>query len=269
MSKTIAITGACSGLGLEFVKQYIALGNKVIAIDMNGGELVRLEQEYPDNFKGKKADLLAIEDYSEFITSFLAEFGPIDLFINNAGIVKVGAFDSVDEADFDRVMKLNFSVMAKFTHYLIGHMEERGSGSIMNVASVAGHVPCPFTASYSASKFAIVGLTKSLQIELEYRKSPVQLQLVSPGFVKTSLHKNQDLGVFAAGFEKMAESASKCVSEVIKKQEKGDDFIAPTLNGTLMLKIDWLSPKISKFMSRVISSKNYKQMLGLEKIDKL
>ena len=253
--KLIVITGAASGVGRELALKLISKGNTIVGIDLNENELKSLHTKYKDQFIVYTQDLTQIQDYTTFLNKIQESWGKVDYWFNNAGIVHVGDFDKISDQQFDQVMKINFEVMAKFCQHLVPIMEQNGSGVIVNISSVAGHAPCPYVSSYTASKFAISGYTQTLQLELDFRKSPVKLILASPGFFESNLHDGSSFGKLKSLLDKVSSTAEKVAKEIIKGVENLEPFICPTFHGKALMKINKFAPGLNKLFGKVVLSK--------------
>lgn len=174
---TIMITGASSGYGLEIARHFLARGWNVIAT-----------MRRPDPAILPPADNLRILPLDvtrdDSIAAAIAEAGPIDALVNNAGIGVVGAFEATPMAHVRKVFDTNtFGVMA-MCQAVIPQMRERGSGAIVNVTSSVTLAAMPFAAAYTASKQAIEGFTGSLAQELGH--FGIRVKLVEPGYGPTT-----------------------------------------------------------------------------------
>lgn len=183
------VTGAGSGMGRATSLKLAEQGMKLVLVDFNqktGEETLALIQENGGEGVFVQADVSQSADVQNYVNQALEAFGRIDVFFNNAGIIqKPCLLENVDEAQFDRVMSVNLKGVFLGLKYVIPVMVKQGSGSIINTASTAGLKSEHSMSAYSASKHAVVGLTKSAAIE--YAKTGVRVNAVCPGGVTTSL----------------------------------------------------------------------------------
>ena len=141
------------------------------------------------------------------------------------------AFQNETQKQFDRVMKINFDAPMRSDEKAYPDNGGEGKGIIVNISSVAGLISAPILSSYCVSKFAFVGLSESVQQELELKKSPVKLILVCPGFIKTELIKlGQEQG-FPEHLKPFLSNSDRAVKKIIAGIEKNESFIDPTMNG--------------------------------------
>lgn len=171
--KTVLITGCSSGYGLETARHFHAHGWNVIATMRTPREDVLPQSD--------RLRILALDvTKPESIAAAIEASGPIDVFVNNAGIGVVGAFEATPMATTRAVFETNtFGVMA-MTQAVLPQFRARRSGVIVNVTSSTTLAPMPLAAMYTASKMAIEGFTASLALELEFFN--VQVKLVEPGY---------------------------------------------------------------------------------------
>jgi short-subunit dehydrogenase len=263
-NKVWVITGAGSGIGLEMCKFIAAQDGIVCAIDIDLAALDRLKLESQrDGW-----DLLAIEgnvcnveQMNQAIQSIKSKFGRVDGWINNAGIQRIGAFSETSKESFAQVFDVNCTSLIHLTGQLVSLMEHQGHGSILNMASVAGHVPAPFMTAYVASKHAVVGFTKALNAELLLLKSPVMLAFASPGFVKTPIVKAGMQEGFPDWLAWMLSKPEDCAASILKKLARGDREIYPTWSGRAMRWSYGIAPDSTVGSSRALLADSFKDFL--------
>ena len=184
--RTILITGGTRGLGLELARQAGLAGARVAICGRDSDTLARARE----NLSGTHTPVLALacdvtdrRQVTELIRSVQAGLGPIDVLINNAGTVDVGPVDAMTAADFEREMATHFWGPLNVILAVLPHMRSRGEGRIVNIASIGGKVSVPHLVPYSASKFALVGLSEGLRAEL--RAAGILVTTVCPGLMRT------------------------------------------------------------------------------------
>ena len=188
-NKIAVITGAGSGIGRASSLKLASNGATVVLVDFNketGEETLMLVKEQGGEGIFVQADVSKSEDVQNYVNKAVETYGRIDIFFNNAGIIqKFAPFTTVEESEFDRIMDINVKGVFLGLKYVIKVMENQGSGSIINTASTAGIRPEHSVAVYSASKHAVIGLTKGAA--LEYAKKGIRINALCPGGVQTAL----------------------------------------------------------------------------------
>jgi NAD(P)-dependent dehydrogenase (short-subunit alcohol dehydrogenase family) len=192
MKQTVFITGASSGFGRETVKLFHQKGWNVVAT-----------MRSPDGaFSGLDGVLVTRLDVTDkaSIASAVAiaveRFGGIDVLVNNAGYGTLGALEAAPDAVIRGQFEVNFFGLIDVTKAVLPGMRARKSGVIVNVSSVGGRVTFPFCTLYHATKFAVEGLTESLQYELN--PLGIRLKVVEPGGYKTNF-AGRSMGFYGAG----------------------------------------------------------------------
>jgi len=183
--KTILITGASSGYGLETARHFQAMGWNVIATMRNPREGI-----LP---KSDRIRLLPLDvTKPDSIAAAIGAAGPIDVLVNNAGIGMLGALEATTMAKTRQIFETNTFGVIAMTQAVIPHFRARRSGVIVNVTSSATLAPFPLVSVYTASKAAIEGFTGSLALELAAFN--VQAKLVEPGYgPTTNFAQNSDV----------------------------------------------------------------------------
>lgn len=228
--KSILLTGASGGLGSEFAMQLLELGGELILSDV---KLELLERFKTYSGRGKVLGLIAADlSNKEGTERFLADVKKItpcpDMIINNAGIAQAGAFGDVPLDRWERLMHINLISPMRICHYFLPDMKSRGSGHIVNISSVAGIVPLPGGAPYTASKHGIKGFSDA--IREEYRKYGIFVSTVHPFFTRTAILQSERFGVHVDANDYpqfLIELPENVVRETIAAIAEKTDFILP------------------------------------------
>lgn len=225
MTKVIAITGVAGGIGRALVREFKAKGFDVIGLD--------IVDECPD-VHYFKCDLTDEKASLAVFSQIQKQFPEISYWFNNAGLARLGLFPDVSQSDFDLVMKVNFNSQVIATRFWLPYFEKKRKGTLINMASAAGLIPTGGMSSYVASKHALVGFTRSLQIELQAADSPVQMILVTPGFVETSIMQIGAKDGLPESLRKLTSSPESCAREIVNGILEGKKEITPTMSGKIM-----------------------------------
>ncbi|HSG05400.1 MAG TPA: SDR family oxidoreductase, partial [Nitrospiria bacterium] len=147
--------------------------------------LQELEGQYPGKFGVFKADLVSEKAVSDMVGEVLRFFGRVDVLVNSGGIIAYGPFESLDPRTLREVMEVNYWGTVACIRSVLPHMIKQKSGHIVNMASTAGRRGFPMETGYCASKFAVVGFSEALRLELE--GSGVGVSVICPGIVDTPM----------------------------------------------------------------------------------
>ncbi|MBI4425773.1 MAG: SDR family NAD(P)-dependent oxidoreductase [Elusimicrobia bacterium] len=186
--RAVLVTGASSGIGWETALAFARQGCRVGLAARRAQrleELARLIREAGGQAEAFPCDLGRPAEARAVVERAAEAFGRLDVLINNAGLLELGAFERQDMERFEALMRVNLLGAAYAVHAAIPHMRRRGEGHIVNVSSIAGLFGMPYMAAYCASKFALVGFTESLRRELY--DSGIRLTAFCPGSVDTPM----------------------------------------------------------------------------------
>jgi len=185
--KVVAITGAARGLGQEFARALAADGARVVVGDVNDcADTLDLVREAGPEGVGVKLDVTDVASTRAMVEAGLAAFGQIDALINNAalyGALHGGRFDQIDEAEWDAAMAVNVKGIWNCCKAAVPAMRKAGGGSIVNIASLAATYGMPYGLHYTASKAAVIGLTRGLARELG--RDRIRVNALAPSAVIT------------------------------------------------------------------------------------
>src|SRR3954464_2243047 len=184
--RVVAITGAARGLGLASAKELASRGARVAIGDLDG-DLARVEAAAlpgPGPHAGYALDVTDPESFQAFLDQ-AAELGPLDVIVNNAGIMPVRAFAEEDPLVTRRQVEINILGVTTGTRLALDRMLPRERGHVINVASAAGRVAVPGEAVYTATKHAVVGFDEALRVEV--RGKGIEVSTIMPSLAATEL----------------------------------------------------------------------------------
>ena len=193
-NKNALITGAGKGIGKAVAIALAKEGVNVILVARTQEEIDSVAAE-ARSLRVKAlaitADVADINSVNAAVAKALAEFGTIDILINNAGIAAFGKFLELEPTDWERIIQVNLMGVYYVTRAVLPNMMERQTGDIINISSTAGLNGNALTSAYSASKFALLGLTDSLMQEM--RKHNIRVTALTPSTVATDMAKELKL----------------------------------------------------------------------------
>lgn len=185
MTKTAIITGASSGLGLEFVKLFAKDGYNLVVIARNEEKLLEIKQSYPNiTVTVIPKDLSKPDAINEVIQEMNAQNIKVDVLVNNAGFGLLGSFESLSIEQQLNMIQLNISSLTELTYRLLPDLRMSKSGKILNVASTAAFQPGPNMAVYYATKAFVLSFSEALAEELI--DDAITVTTLCPGATKTN-----------------------------------------------------------------------------------
>ena len=211
--KTIWITGASSGIGIELVEQ-LAQGSANIAISARSTDkLNALTDKYPNVF-AFPLDVRDENAVAQCVADIEAAHGPIDLAILNAGVSATSSTAKPEASVFRTIIETNFLGVTNGLSALMPYMSQRGSGHIAWVASLAGYNGLPGSGAYNASKAALITLAEAARPELNAKG--IELSVINPGFVRTPM---TDKNKFPMPFMMTPRNAAAAIIRGLAKQK--------------------------------------------------
>jgi NAD(P)-dependent dehydrogenase (short-subunit alcohol dehydrogenase family) len=184
--RVVVITGGSRGLGLVLARQFAAEGARVVLLARDLGELERARED----LEARGAQVLTIRcdvrrraDVRAAVDLIVDRWRGIDVIVNNAGVIQVGPLEHMAHEDFENAMATHFWGPLHLMLETVPIMRHRGFGRIVNIASIGGRIAVPHLGPYSASKFALVGLSDAVRAELD--RYGVRVTTVAPGLMRT------------------------------------------------------------------------------------
>ncbi|KMY54683.1 oxidoreductase [Bacillus sp. FJAT-27231] len=217
--KTIIITGASSGLGMEIAKQSAAEGASVVLLARRLDRLKEIKEELTRTFSADvfiySIDISRKEEVERVFDEILKTVASVDVLVNNAGF---GVFNEAHEAKWEEIesmFQVNVLGLIACIQMILPHMKTRRSGHIINIASQAGKMATPKSSVYAATKHAVLGYTNSLRMEMA--RDGVQVTAVNPGPIATEFFTTADpSGSYAKNVARWMLKPEKVASEVVK-----------------------------------------------------
>jgi NAD(P)-dependent dehydrogenase (short-subunit alcohol dehydrogenase family) len=191
--KVVVIMGGSRGLGLELARRWAAEGARVALCARTSDDVDRAVAElrrFGTDVFGQACDITRQEEVSQFLQEVDRRLGPVDVLVNNAGIIQVGPVECMTLDDYHAALATHFWGPLYATLAVLPSMRRRRAGRIVNIASIGGEISVPHLVPYSASKFALVGLSEGLHAELA--KDGIQVTTVCPGLMRTGSPRNAD-----------------------------------------------------------------------------
>ena len=182
MNKTVLLTGASTGIGLVIARHLVEQGFNVV------GTAREPHEPQTEKFKLLSLDVRSEASVKECVAEVFAQYGGVDILINNAAYALVGSAEETEMSQLQSQFDTNFYGTVRMIKEVLPHMRKQRQGQIINMSSVVGFAAIPFLSAYSASKFALEGYSEALYHEL--LPLGINVSVVQPGLVKTSFFDN-------------------------------------------------------------------------------
>jgi NADP-dependent 3-hydroxy acid dehydrogenase YdfG len=187
VGQVAAITGAARGIGKATAQAFAREGMKVAIGDLDVALAEQAAAEIGESAEGFALDVTSRDSFEAFVDAAEERFGPLDVLVNNAGIMPLGRFIDEDDATAERLVDINLHGVIHGMKIVLPRMMARNRGHVVNMSSQAGKYGAPGGATYSATKHAVIGLTEAVRGELHIEGSAVDLSYVMPFIVNTEL----------------------------------------------------------------------------------
>lgn len=262
--KTVLITGGSRGLGLVLAREFAREGARIALCARDAEELERARAD----LKKRGASVLAVpcdvterEQVSELVKIVSEHFGGVDVLVNNAGVIEVGPFEVMTLKDYEQAMRVHFWAPLYTTLAVLPQMRRRRGGRIVNISSIGGKISVPHLLPYSASKFALVGLSEGLRAELQ--KDGVIVTTVCPGLMRTGSPRNATFkGQHRAEYAWfsisdslpiLSMSAERAASQIVEACKRGEAELVLTLQAQLAVRFHGLFPGLTADMLGLVN----------------
>ncbi len=263
-NKVVLITGGSRGLGLVLARALAARGALVAIVARDAEELERAETDLRQDGAAVFQTVCDVRNQSEVerVTEAVRSYyGQIDVLINNAGVIQVGPLEVQTQTDFESAMAVHFWGAFYMMQAVLPEMKRRGAGRVVNISSIGGKIPVPHLAPYCASKFALVGLSGAMRVELA--KDNIFVTTVCPGLMRTGSHVNavfkgqneKEYAWFSIGNALPVSSigAERAAEQIIEATERGDAELIISTQAKLAAKAYALFPELAADISSLVN----------------
>jgi NAD(P)-dependent dehydrogenase (short-subunit alcohol dehydrogenase family) len=262
--KTVLVTGGSRGLGLVLAREFAANGARVAICARDQQEL----DQASDDLLSRGAEVLAIKcdvtnmmEVESMVSRVRQRFGKIDVLVNNAGTIQVGPLEVMKHEDFEQTMRAHFWGPLNTILAVLPEMRERRDGRIVNISSIGGKIAVPHLLPYSASKFALVGLSKGLNAEL--RKDGIVVTTVCPGLMRTGSPRNanfkgkhrDEYAWFSISDSLPVTSikAERAARQIVDACKQGRAELIITIQAKMAVMFDALFPEVSAELMSLVN----------------
>lgn len=198
-SRVVVVTGAARGLGAAVCEWMIKEGATTVVADVNSDAGKKCAEDLGERAYFLELDVTGERSWEAAVSELMAKFGRIDVLVNNAGVLSISPLIASSLGDYQRLVAVNQTGTYLGMRAVLPEMVEAKSGSIVNVASMNGIRGMPGESIYTATKHAIIGMTRS--VALEVAAAGVRVNAVCPGPIDTPMLAEADMGVAGKGFD--------------------------------------------------------------------
>lgn len=263
-NKTVLITGGSRGLGLVMAREFALEGARLVLCARDEEELQRAQSDiesYGAEVMTVPCDVTNKQSVDDMVATVNSRFGGVDVLVNNAGVIQVGPIEVMTTEDFEMAMKAHFWGPLYTTMAVLPSMRQQKSGRIVNISSIGGKVSVPHLVPYSASKFALVGLSKGLRAEL--MKDGIKVTTVCPGLMRTGSPRNADFKgkhqleyawfSISDALPLLTVSAENAARQVVRACKRGQAELVISIPAKVAVLFDSLFPEVSTQMLALVN----------------
>jgi NAD(P)-dependent dehydrogenase (short-subunit alcohol dehydrogenase family) len=252
--RNVIITGGSRGLGLVLARQLASEGARICLLARDEGELARaraqLDAEGAADAIAMRCDIRRRAEVQATIDKLLETWAGVDVLINNAGVIQVGPLEHMKHEDFDNAMATHFWGPLHLIQACVPAMRRRGFGRIVNISSIGGRVAVPHLAPYSASKFALAGLSDAIRAELS--QYGIRVTTVYPGLMRTGSPRNAMLKgqheaeyawfAISDALPGLSISAERAARQIVEACRHGDPELVITVQAKMAIVANVVAP---------------------------
>jgi NADP-dependent 3-hydroxy acid dehydrogenase YdfG len=250
VGQVAAITGAARGIGKETARAFLREGMKVAIGDLDAELARQAAEELGPNAFAFELDVTRRDSVERFVEAVESDVGPIDVYVNNAGIMPLGRFLEEDDATAQRAIDINVHGVLWGMKVVLPRMVARNRGHVVNVASQAGRYGLPGGATYCATKHAVIGVSEAVRGELRQDGADVDVSYVLPYAVNTELATGL---VEARGFKKLEpHDVAEAIVEGVRHREV--EIWVPRRSKATYRFTGLLPRKVSEGLSRALKA---------------
>jgi len=229
-NKVVVLTGAASGIGRATALAFAKQGARLHLVDIDGPGLEPVLAEVGSTATAHVVDCSQSDAMLRLAADVYDEDGRTDVLINNAGVCCGGPVEKISLEDWRWITAVNYWGVVNGVHAFVPRMIEQGGGHIVNTASMAGLVGLPYVAPYCATKFAVVGLSEALSVELAFHD--IHVTVICPGAVRTGVMQNARLALpgewrdrLISGLDKRAADPDKIARKILNAVKRRRSFV--------------------------------------------
>jgi NAD(P)-dependent dehydrogenase (short-subunit alcohol dehydrogenase family) len=255
-NKVVLITGGSRGLGLVLAREFASEGARIAICARDATEMSAAKEDLES--RGAEVfdaicDVTNEDEINQLVGDVCMRFGQIDVLVNNAGIIQVGPLATQTERDFKDALDIHFWAPYRMIQVVLPIMRGAGRGRIINIASIGGKIAVPHLAPYCASKFALVGLSNALHVELA--KENIYVTTVCPGLMRTGSHVNayfkgqneKEYALFSISnaLPVSSVSAESAARQIVAAARRGDAELIISPQAKIAAKMNALLPEMT------------------------